>query len=394
MLFAQVNQGASGWMQTTAGSWYVLTQTNSATAIAFFTVVSMTPTLLLNPVGGRLMDQYSPMSMVRILAPLAAIGPLLISLLYFLDLLSVPMLLFIALLSGIPRALQAPTFEGILPLTVPDDQREEVLALSAVMFNLSRTVGPLLAGLVGVPWAYLLAGVGYLVVGLLVMVTPIPAPARDVVPTSERGGSSEYRDAVRLAWGVASLQAVFLGALLFYLVSGAMHQLLAAVAKSTSSTSLALGVLYASAAVGAIVANPPTVAHLEKGRDKFPLLVLAIGGVGAAALLFGLSSSLIADMLIMMVVGAVGEVMYVTAQRSIMIEMDQARSGAVLGLFLSLVAATAIIGSFGLSLLMDSLSVRGGLLWFGVGTVAVSIPVLIHVRRRLRGAGGAQRPNV
>ncbi len=63
------------------------------------------------------------------------------------------------------------------------------------------------------------------------------------------------------------------------------------------------------------------------------------------------------------------------------------------GLFLSLVAATAIIGSLGLGLLMDYLSVRDGLIWFGVGTVALSIPVLIHVHRRLRVSGGAQRPN-
>ena len=41
MLFAQINQGAAGWMQTTAGSWYVLTEAGSTTALSFFVIVDV-----------------------------------------------------------------------------------------------------------------------------------------------------------------------------------------------------------------------------------------------------------------------------------------------------------------------------------------------------------------
>ncbi len=41
MLFAQINQGAAGWMQTTAGSWYVLTEAGSTTTLSFFVIVDV-----------------------------------------------------------------------------------------------------------------------------------------------------------------------------------------------------------------------------------------------------------------------------------------------------------------------------------------------------------------
>ena len=42
-------------------------------------------------------------------------------------------------------------------------------------------------------------------------------------------------------WSVTAVRIVFLCVVVFYLVSGSIHQLLAAVAKDTSTTSLAAG---------------------------------------------------------------------------------------------------------------------------------------------------------
>ena len=159
MLFAQINQGAAGWMQTTAGSWYVLTEAGSTTTLSFFVIASMTPSLLLNPVGGRLMQSYSPVTMVKVLAPLAALASLLIAGLYATGTLSIPLLFALTVVGASFRALQAPTFAKILPLTVPESQRAAVLGYSAIAFNVSRSVGPVIAGIAGTGLAYLLSGI-------------------------------------------------------------------------------------------------------------------------------------------------------------------------------------------------------------------------------------------
>ena len=103
-------RGAAGWMQTTAGSWYVLTEAGSTTTLSFFVIASMTPSLFLNPVGGRLMQSYSPVAMVKVLAPLAALASLLIAGLYATGTLSIPLLFALTVVGASFRALQAPTF--------------------------------------------------------------------------------------------------------------------------------------------------------------------------------------------------------------------------------------------------------------------------------------------
>ena len=186
MLFAQINQGAAGWMQTTAGSWYVLTEAGSTTTLSLFVIASMTPSLLLNPVGGRLMQSYSPVAMVKVLAPLAALAPLLIAGLYAAGTLSIPLLFVLTVVGASCRALQAPTFAKILPLTVPERQRAAVLGYSAIAFNVSRSVGPVIAGIAGTGLAYLLSGIGFLIVAAIMFVTPLDS-AQSAPTTTQPG---------------------------------------------------------------------------------------------------------------------------------------------------------------------------------------------------------------
>ena len=301
MLLAQINQGAAGWMQTTAGSWYVLTEAGSTTTLSFFVIASMTPSLLLNPVGGRLMQSYSPVAMVKVLAPLAALAPLLIAGLYATGTLSIPLLFALTVVGASFRALQAPTFAKILPLTGPEGQRAAVLGYSAIAFNVSRSVGPVIAGIAGTGLAYLLSGIGFLVVAAIMFVTPLDS-AQSIPATTAQSAShgaapkgSSFRRALRLMWSITAVRILFLCVVVFYLVSGSIHQLLAAVAKDTSTTSLALGALYACAAIGAIFTNRPVLRYLGNNGNRTRLLSIVIVAAALTVIAFGFSSGLIFD---------------------------------------------------------------------------------------------------
>jgi len=371
-------------MQTTAGSWYVLSETNSTTSLAIFVVVSMTPSLVLNPVGGRLMDKYSPVLLIKILAPLAAIAPLGIAALFALQALTVPLILVLTFLGSVFRALQAPTFNKILPLTVPEDQKATVLGYSGIVFNISRSVGPVIAGIAGTGLAYLLAGMGFLLVTALMMVTPLKEdkPAHeDSVQSRQPSG---YREALRASWQLPALRLLFACVLLFYLVSGSVHQLLAAVAKDTSSTSLALGLLYAFAAVGAMLVNPAVLRYLKADHDASVLLLIAILGVGVTVTVFGFGSTLAFDLTLMVALGALGEVMYLSAQRSILINLESTNSGAIFGLFLAALTGAGILGSIGLGFLMDQIGVRLALIILGSVTIVLSLPLIVSTMRHKR----------
>ena len=385
MLFAQINQGAAGWMQTTAGSWYVLTEAGSTTTLSFFVIASMTPSLLLNPVGGRLMQSYSPVAMVKVLAPLAALAPLLIAGLYATGTLSIPLLFALTVVGASFRALQAPTFAKILPLTVPESQRATVLGYSAIAFNVSRSVGPVIAGIAGTGLAYLLSGVGFLIVATILFVTPLnstkstPATTRPGASHEVDPKGSSFRRALRLMWSITAVRILFLCVVVFYLVSGSIHQLLAAVAKDTSTTSLALGALYACAAIGAIFANRPVLRYLGNNGNRTRLLSIVIVAAALTVVAFGFSSGLIFAMVLMVILGALGEAMYLVVQRSILLELDETDSGAIFGLFLAILTGASILGSIGLGLLMDAVGVRSGLVLLGVVTLVVAVPLIVLV---------------
>ena len=385
MLFAQMNQGAAGWMQTTAGSWYVFTEAGSTTTLSFFVIASMTPSLLLNPVGGRLMQSYSPVAMVKVLAPLAALAPLLITGLYATGTLSIPLLFALTVVGASFRALQAPTFAKILPLTVPESQRAAVLGYSAIAFNVSRSVGPVIAGIAGTGLAYLLSGIGFLVVAAIMFVTPLDS-AQSISATTAQSAShgaapkgSSFRRALRLIWSITAVRILFLCVVVFYLVSGSIHQLLAAVAKDTSTTSLALGALYACAAIGAIFTNRPVLRYLGNTGNRTRLLSIVIVAAALTVVAFGFSSGLIFDMVLMVILGALGEAMYLVVQRSILLELDEADSGAIFGLFLAILTGASILGSIGLGLLMDAVGVRSGLVMLGVVTLVIAVPLILLV---------------
>ena len=373
-------------MQTTAGSWYVLNETNSTTSLAIFVVVSMTPSLALNPVGGRLMDKYSPVLLIKILAPLAAIAPLAIAALFVSQALTVPLILVLTFFGSVFRALQAPTFNKILPLTVPEDQRATVLGYSGIVFNISRSVGPVIAGIAGTGLAYLFAGIGFLLVTALMLVTPLQEekPAREASTHSQQ--PSGYREALRTSWQLPTLRLLFACVLLFYLVSGSVHQLLAAVAKDTSSTSLALGLLYAFAAVGAMLVNPAVLRYLKAGHDTSALLIVAILGVGITVTIFGFGSTLVFDMALMVSLGALGEVVYLSAQRSILLNLESTNSGAIFGLFLAVLTGAGILGSIGLGFLMDQIGVRLALTILGAATILACVPIIVTAMRQRRSA--------
>jgi MFS family permease len=382
MLFAQINQGAAGWMQTTAGSWYVLTEAGSTTALSLFVIASMTPSLLLNPVGGRLMQSYSPVTMVKVLAPLAALAPLLIAGLYATGSLSIPLLFVLTVVGASFRALQAPTFAKILPLTVPESQRAAVLGYSAIAFNVSRSVGPVIAGLAGTGPAYLLSGIGFLVVAAIMFFTPLGSAQPTPATTASQGAApkgSSFRRALRLMWSITAVRILFLCVIVFYLVSGSIHQLLAAVAKDTSTTSLALGALYACAAIGAIFTNRPVLRYLRNNGNRTRLLSIVIVAAALTVVAFGFSSGLIFDMVLMVILGALGEATYLVVQRSILLELDEADSGAIFGLFLAILTGASILGSIGLGLLMDAVGVRSGLVMLGVVTLVIAVPLVLLV---------------
>ena len=66
--------------------------------------------------------------------------------LYYADRLDVAPILVLAFLTGLAQSQSAPTYQAVLTTVVPPAQIPNAVALNSLQFNLSRMIGPAIAG--------------------------------------------------------------------------------------------------------------------------------------------------------------------------------------------------------------------------------------------------------
>jgi MFS family permease len=141
------------WMNDVAAAWLMTTLTDSAVMVALVQAASTLPVFVLGLPSGALADildrrRYFAVTQLWV----ASVAVVLCALSIF-DLLSAPVLLAITFATGIGMAMRWPVFAAIVPEIVTRADLPAALALNGVAMNMSRVIGPVVAGA-------LLAGAG------------------------------------------------------------------------------------------------------------------------------------------------------------------------------------------------------------------------------------------
>jgi MFS family permease len=168
------------WMQNVALGAFAYKLTGSSGFVALLGFAQLGPLLLLSIVGGLLADTVDR----RWLLIACQVEQMILS--FVLALIAghdhpSKVALFVCVLGiGVGNALNAPTFSAVLPQLVEKRDLAGAVSLQSVQLNLSRVVGPAIAGLilpaVGVPGVFAINGVTYVfAIGTLFMVA-IPRP--------------------------------------------------------------------------------------------------------------------------------------------------------------------------------------------------------------------------
>ena len=371
LLAAQACQGAAGWMQTTAGGWLAISLTDSASAVALFAFVSMSPSIVCTPIGGRLIDTHDPRRLAVTLGFLAALPPLLIGSLQLAGSITYPILLLLTLISSIPRSLQSPLFPHTISEYVPVEIRDRALAISGALFNISKVIAPVIAGLLGPGCAFLGSSFLFIFVASTMVLTHLdPAQQRVDTRKAKRPRKSWKSDLAAIR-REPLVRAVFTAAVIFYFISGSIHQLLAVIAADTSSTSSALGYLFGAAALGAVSVNRMAVRRLAHNPDRVRPIALSLFGSVIASVLLSLSTSFAADIALMFLLGGVGEIIWLTSQKALLLDAGKSNSGEIFGVFLGIIALSTVLGSIVLGGLMDLAGTRSALLFIGIAGMMV-----------------------
>ena len=137
------------WMQRTAVSWVIYSLTHSTLMLGVTLFASLFPSFLFSLIGGVVSDRYNRYKVLLItqIASLAQAG--LLAILILLNHYQVWEIIGLSVLLGIINAFDVPARQSLVYEMV-DDKKDlpNALALNSSMVNLSRIVGPALAGLV------------------------------------------------------------------------------------------------------------------------------------------------------------------------------------------------------------------------------------------------------
>lgn len=140
------------WAQQVAQPWLLLSLGASSFVIGLDAFALGAPVWLLTLVGGVLADRADRRHVIALFQSIQMLCPVLLVALLLTGTIRPWMVVSLSLVVGVTDALSMPSFQSIVPSIVKQQQIPAGLALNATQFNLSRILGPALAGglLVGV----------------------------------------------------------------------------------------------------------------------------------------------------------------------------------------------------------------------------------------------------
>ena len=174
------------WMQTVAQSWLVYRLTGSSVELGAVGFCSQIPVLLLATVGGTVADRYRKHPIIVATQSISILLAFILAALTFTHTVQIWHVFVMASLLGTVNAFDIPARQSFVVEMVGKTDLMNAIALNAAIMNVSRVLGPAIAGitvaLIGESWCFLLNGFSFLAViaGLLWMRLPARAsgPAR------------------------------------------------------------------------------------------------------------------------------------------------------------------------------------------------------------------------
>lgn len=161
------------WMNDVASAWLMTSLTDSALMVALVQAASTLPMFVLGLPSGALADIADRRRYFAVTQVWVTLIAMVLAALAFTDVLTAPLLLGLTFANGIGLAMRWPVFAAIVPEVVPRPELPSALALNGIAMNMSRVVGPVIAGALlagaGSPYVFLLNAVLSIVAFILIL---------------------------------------------------------------------------------------------------------------------------------------------------------------------------------------------------------------------------------
>ncbi len=204
------------WMQIIAQGWVVYQIGHSELTLGLVAFASAIPVLVISPWAGVVVDRMSRRKLLMMTQSGAMILAFIMAALTFTKVIQEWHVIVLAALLGVVNSFDAPARQAFVPEMVGKKDLPNAIALTSMMFNSARVIGPAVAGLVlaavGAAWCFTINGISFLAVlmGLWLMALP---PLRKIQhttsPWQQLVSGMRYAAKNREIFGLILLSLVF-----------------------------------------------------------------------------------------------------------------------------------------------------------------------------------------
>ena len=367
------------WMQKTAVSWVVYSLTHSKFMLGVTLFASMFPSFLFSFIGGVISDRYNRYKVLLLTQVLSMVQGILLAALVFFTKYTVWEIIVLSVVLGIINAFDVPARQSLVYDMVDDKKNlPNALALNSSMVNLSRLIGPAIAGIaiesLGEAFCFGLNALSFVavIISLLLMRLPdyVPRPHTKNIVGELREGFAYIKRTPSIGFVILMLALISLFVLPF-------TTLIPVYAKDIfHGTASTFGVIDSAIGLGAF-AGAIFLASLKPGGNLRKILTINTFVFGAGLILFS-HSTWYPLAITFAVISAFGMMSQITISNTlIQTTVDPAMRGRVISMYAMAFFGMQPIGGLIIGILSERIGVQNTVL--GEGFIALMIGVL-HLR--------------
>ncbi len=166
------------WVQRLALGWLVWELTGSGAWLGLVAFAEFLPNFFITPFGGVLADRVDRRKLIIVVQSLAGLQAAILCALTAFDLITAPLIVILSVYSGIVFAFGQAARLALVPSLIPRADLASAIAITSVIFNVARFLGPALAGIVisyfGLAAAFGLNAASYLTIIAALLALRLP----------------------------------------------------------------------------------------------------------------------------------------------------------------------------------------------------------------------------
>ena len=335
------------WIQRLALGWHAWQLSESALVVGFLAAAQFMPMILLTPFFGVLVDRASTRIAAIVMHFIFALIAGALAVLTLTGNMTVEWLITLAFMHGLSNSAYSPVRLALIPDLVRKEQFPSAVAISSMVFNVMRFIGPGIAGaivaLYGLGSAYAINAITYLPVIYVLFIIRIDEHPPDL--TAQKPYLAQLMEGLRYTRDhVRIRQIILLSGVSNFFGRGILELMPAFAALIFEGGSGVLAALMSAAGVGAILASL-VLASRRFNTHLHALVVIGSIGVGLSIALFAVVQSLPMGIFAVLLMGLFASLVSIGSQTEVQILVENRLRGRVMSLWTLMIMGGPAIGS-------------------------------------------------